>query len=64
MHSLFETILNELNLTNKNVEPIKAQLRKVYNALNTEKEQHQQAYKTKSSGTGKQNLTAGSTLYK
>jgi site-specific DNA recombinase len=47
LHSLFETILNELNLTKEDVEPFKAQLRKVYNALNTEKEEHQQQYKLK-----------------
>lgn len=45
LHSLFETILNELNITQDDVEPLKAQLRKIYTALNTEKEEHMQQYK-------------------
>lgn len=48
LHSLFETILNELNITQDDIEPLKAQLRKIYTALNTEKEEHMQQYKLKS----------------
>lgn len=47
LHSLFEAILNEFNLAKEDVEPLKAQLRKVYNALNSKKEAHQQEYKLK-----------------
>jgi site-specific DNA recombinase len=47
LHSLFESILNEFNLAKEDVEPLKEQLRKVYNTLNAEKEEHQQQYKLK-----------------
>lgn len=48
LHSLFEAILEELNLTQEDVEPMKHQLRKIYTALNTEREENLQQYKIKS----------------
>ncbi len=48
LHSLFEAILNELNLTQEDIEPFKLQLKKIFTALNTEREEHLQQYKLKS----------------
>jgi site-specific DNA recombinase len=49
LHSLFELMLNEVNLSQEDVEPFKLQLRKIYTTLNTEREEHLQRYKLKSS---------------
>jgi site-specific DNA recombinase len=47
LHELFETILDEVSLSPEDVGPFKEQLRKIYTALNTEREQHMQQYKLK-----------------
>lgn len=48
LHELFETILDEVSLSTEEVGPFKEQLRKIYAALNAEKEEHMQQYKLKS----------------
>jgi site-specific DNA recombinase len=48
LHSLFEAILAELNITPEDVEPLKYQLRKIYTELNTEREENLRQYKMKS----------------
>ncbi len=48
LHQLFETVLQEMNLDADYIELFKLQLRKIYNTLNTEKEEHLQQYKLKS----------------
>lgn len=47
LHRLFETILSEITLKEEYVELYKLQLRKLYTALNTEREGQQDQYKKK-----------------
>lgn len=48
LHELFETILEEVTLSPEDVAPFQEQLRKIYNSLNSEKEEYRQQYKLKS----------------
>ncbi len=48
LHGLFETILDEVTLCEDYIDLYQLQLRKIYNTLNTEREEHLQQYKLKS----------------
>lgn len=48
LHSLFETIIDEVTLHEDYVDLYKLQLRKIYTTLNTEREEHLSQYKLKS----------------